>query len=106
MKVGDSTDLRYFLIDSDQSTDFEVSLQTSDGQAVEIVQSGKLPTAVLYQAKNLEQKDYQLKVSTSTPTFCRITVAQQSDFNLAIGFTSNPSLDAANETIMFGQSFL
>jgi hypothetical protein len=101
VKIGDGTDLRYFLIDADQSSNFDVTFQTSDGQKVEIEQTGKLDTAVLFKASKLEQKEYQLKVSTSTSTHCRITVAQESDVNLAVGFTPNPSLDAGTKTTIF-----
>lgn len=104
VKVGDGTTTRYFLVDSDVSTTFDVTLENSDGQGVNIIPVGKLDTAAFYQATELEQKEYKLKISVTTPTYCRITVAQESDFHLSIGFTENPSIDFSNATIMFGEA--
>lgn len=102
VKVGDKTTVRYFLVDADEtSINFDVNFELN-GQKVEITEIGKLDNIVLFKAENLEQKEYQLKVSASKASYCRITVAQESNLNLALGYTINPSLDAANETIMFG----
>jgi hypothetical protein len=56
----------------------------------------------MFQANELEQKEYELKVAASSAALCRITVAQESDVYVGLSFTPNPSLDAPNTTVMFG----
>ncbi|CAD5234472.1 unnamed protein product [Bursaphelenchus xylophilus] len=101
--VSDGTTERIVIVDSENADDVEVTLTAEDASSGHKVQKiTKLGKVTIFKVSQLSQTKYNVIVASSKSGGCQLKVGQESDFEVLLGYSANPSLDATNLTARFG----